>query len=349
MASVACLAAVVGHAQTAPDPGDPLARALAEAASAFAAETSTDQLWTDAKAGIETQPEDAQTRARGWPALVCARAAWLRRGSRCSPRVLRCVIRPSARTSPPSNASGRDWARRWAAQRPRRRRLDTIRPAALRALAEAAMPQVRINYDAGLEYGRNTQPEYGLYYVGVADAQRQFVALARTLTAAAGDAARRAPACDRSRGDRRRATRSAVALPAAGIVDRHSEFIVASSALKEARQYDARACAMARCCDSCKASQRTAMLRVAAARRLRGPRHAVAGVPRPARRGRVDHSIGLLFLERAEAALDANTAGRRADGRGDRDRRDCRGTSPPSSPRAPRRRRARGGYAARRP
>ena len=50
------------------------------------------------------------------------------------------------------------------------------------------MPQVRMNYDAGFEYGRNTQPEYGLYYVGVADAHQQFVVLARRWVPPAPDA-----------------------------------------------------------------------------------------------------------------------------------------------------------------
>ncbi len=51
-------------------------------------------------------------------------------------------------------------------------------PAAARALAEAALAQMPTYYDASLDYGRNTAPEYGLFYLGAARAQRDFIALA---------------------------------------------------------------------------------------------------------------------------------------------------------------------------
>ena len=158
-----------------------------------------------------------------------------------------------------------------------------MRPAALRALAEAAMPQVRINYDAGLEYGRNTEPQYGLYYVGVADAQHQFVALARTLTAPAADG-RAAPRL-RSIADEIAAVQrdllSMYRPPAS--TERHSEFIVASSALKEARQYDASGLRYAALLRLLQATQRTAMLRAGARPRRRGDRQSARGAPRPPR------------------------------------------------------------------
>ena len=205
--------AVVGHAQTPPATSDPLARAIAEAASAFAAETSTDPLWTDAKGGIETSLNDAQralAAGRRWFALERLSQA------RQSLLATRFALRhPAERARPRGVRTRVDAPRRDAWERGARAGpLDTMRPAALRALAEVAMPQVRINYDAGLEYGRNTQPEYGLYYVGVADAQRQFVALARTLTAPAGDATHGAAAAIDRRRDRGRPARSARAVSA---------------------------------------------------------------------------------------------------------------------------------------
>jgi hypothetical protein len=45
-------------------------------------------------------------------------------------------------------------------------------PAAARALAEAALAQVSVYYQASLDYGRNTAPDYGLFYLGAARAQR---------------------------------------------------------------------------------------------------------------------------------------------------------------------------------
>ena len=50
-------------------------------------------------------------------------------------------------------------------------------PAAARAFAEAALSQVPVYYEASLDYGRNTAPEYGLFYLGSAQAERDFVAL----------------------------------------------------------------------------------------------------------------------------------------------------------------------------
>ena len=50
-------------------------------------------------------------------------------------------------------------------------------PAAARALAEAALAQMPVYFEASLDYGRNTAPEYGLFYLGAAQAQRDFIAL----------------------------------------------------------------------------------------------------------------------------------------------------------------------------
>src|SRR5262249_49342724 len=57
-----------------------------------------------------------------------------------------------------------------------------LQPAAVRALAEAALPQVRIYYEASREYGRDTSPQYGLFYLGQAQAQRELVDFCRTLS-----------------------------------------------------------------------------------------------------------------------------------------------------------------------
>ena len=72
VAVLACITVVAGRAQNPPTTSDPLARVLAESSSTLAAETSTDQLWTDAKAGIETSLRDAERAlgaGRRWFAL----------------------------------------------------------------------------------------------------------------------------------------------------------------------------------------------------------------------------------------------------------------------------------------
>jgi hypothetical protein len=205
----------------------------------------------------------------------------------------------------------REWTRRGAtlaAAASKVLPLTSIQPALVRALAEVATAQVRINYDAGLEYGRNTQPEYGLYYVGVADAQRQFITLARGLTPARPDG-RTAPRLRSVAADIAVVQRDLLSLyqPPAS-VDRHAEFIVASSALKEARQYDAEGLRYAALLRFLQGTQRTAMLQRSAPSDTDAVAKQIASFRLRLDEGRIDHSIGLLFVERAEVALDTKTA-----------------------------------------
>jgi hypothetical protein len=55
-------------------------------------------------------------------------------------------------------------------------------PAAARAVGEAAWAEVPVYYGASLDYGENTAPEYGLYYLGAARAQLELARLAARLT-----------------------------------------------------------------------------------------------------------------------------------------------------------------------
>jgi hypothetical protein len=305
VAVLACITVVAGRAQNPPTTSDPLARVLAESSSALAAETSTDQLWTDAKAGIETSLRDAERAlgaGRRWFALE--RLAQARQSLLATQFALH---HPGERRD--LAAFEREWTRlgtTLGSTAPAAAPLDTVRPAALRALAEVAMPQVRINYDAGLEYGRNTQPEYGLYYVGVADAQRQFVALARTVSE---PDARTAPQLRTIADEIASVQHDLLSLyrPPAS-TERHSEFIVASSALKEARQYDASGLRYAALLRLLQATQRTAMLRNTTDPDAATLKTQLKTLRTRLESGGVDHSIGLLMLERAEAALDTDTA-----------------------------------------
>lgn len=181
-----------------------------------------------------------------------------------------------------------------------------LRPAAVRAIAEAELPDVRISYDASLSYARATDAGAGLFYLGEAEAHREMVELCRSLREPAEG---REPAC-RDIGpeiDALQARMLAVYRPPVSI-DRHGEFIGASAALKEARALNEAGAA------------RGALLRyLQAALRfqpLRGQPPAFdaaatpAGLDSFARRlgeAGVDHSIGRLFLEAAQADL-ADTA-----------------------------------------
>jgi hypothetical protein len=184
-------------------------------------------------------------------------------------------------------------------------RLEGVRPAALRALAEAALPQVRVFYDASLEYGRNTMPEYGLFYLGSAQAQRELAAFYRTLSAGPPQAT---PPLRSLAGELEALEAELLALyrpPAA--IDRHREFIGASAALKEARELDGLGLRYGALLRYLQATLRVAPLRPAApvggaelAERLRELRARLAA-------GNVDHSLGRLFVEAAEAELTAPT------------------------------------------
>ncbi|HTE56801.1 MAG TPA: hypothetical protein VK698_38370, partial [Kofleriaceae bacterium] len=186
------------------------------------------------------------------------------------------------------------------------RALDGVEPAALRAVAEAALPHVRLDYEASLEYGRNTMPIYGLFYLGSARAERDLVALCRSLS---GPATGTAPALrglgaelDALEGELLAAYR-----PPASI-DRHAEFIAASSAIKEARELDAAGLRRGALLRYLQAAVRAARVRppatfdraaLAARLRAHADRLAAAGV---------DHSVGQLFIEVGLDDLDAATA-----------------------------------------
>lgn len=182
-----------------------------------------------------------------------------------------------------------------------------LRPAAVRAVAEAALPQVRVYHDASLEYGRATDASAGLFYLGEAVAQREFVAFARTLDG--GSAAAREPAF-RALGpeiDALQAEMLAVYRPPVSI-DRHPEFIAASAALKEARELDGAGLARGALLRYLQATLRFQPLRPQppAFDAAATPAALAAFATRLAEAG-VDHSLGRVFLEAAEGDL-ADTA-----------------------------------------
>jgi hypothetical protein len=182
-----------------------------------------------------------------------------------------------------------------------------IAPAALRAIAEAALPQVRAYYESSLEYGRATMPKYGFLYLGMAQAQRDFARFCRTLSVASG---RRMPPVRSLAAelDALEAELLTAYRPPASI-EKHSDFIAASDALKEARELDAAGLRYGALARYLLAVQRLEPLRPL-------PRPPIAseilerrlsGWEARLSQGDIDHSIGHLYLEAAFADL-ADTA-----------------------------------------
>jgi hypothetical protein len=181
-----------------------------------------------------------------------------------------------------------------------------VQPAALRALGEAAIPQVRAYYVASLDYGRSTMPDDGLYYLGTAQAQRDFVELCRRLSVP--QSLRQPPLrplrteIESLQSDLLKAYRP----PAS--VDRHGAFITANATLKEARELDAaglRYGALLRYLD---AAQLVAPLRPAAPPLAPAElRKRLAEFSTRLSAGGIDHSIGRMILEGAQDEV-ANAA-----------------------------------------
>ncbi len=188
-----------------------------------------------------------------------------------------------------------------------------VQPAALRALGEAALPQVRIYYTASLEYGRSTMPDEGLYYLGNAQAQRELVDLCRRLSA---PSPLRPPPL-RSLGPEidklQRELVDAYRPPAS--VEKHGTFITANATLKEARELDSAGLRYGAMLRYLEAAQRLAPLRPAAP-----PLAATALKARlkefDARlsAGGIDHSIARMILEGAQDELASAAPGIRPAG-----------------------------------
>jgi hypothetical protein len=193
--------------------------------------------------------------------------------------------------------------------------LADVGPAALRAIGEAALPQVRVYYEASLDYGRSTVFDSGLFYMGSALAQRELRGLVREL---AQEGRARQPSL-RSLEPELRALESEIlaAYKPPASIDRHVDFIRASAAVKEARELDALGLRHGALLRYLQAVMRFAPVKAAAvppatAEPPPSPGHApapadaelghrLAAAEARLRSQEIDHTIGQLFLETAQA------------------------------------------------
>jgi len=294
------------------DPGakDPLAAEIARWSTFLRETNSPDENWKDLKQGLEpamARVESALEDDRRLLALERLAA------TRMNLAAFAYVSSFPADTLGDEAKLGAEWTRVGALLQAKsataaRSALEGVQPAAVRAEAEVALPQARNYYDTSLEYGRATGAWSGFFYLGVAQAQADFVSFCRSLSTRTELQPPKvrsiAAELDALEADLLKAYR-----PPASI-ERHAEFISASAALKEARELDAAGLRYG------------ALLRYLQAAMRIDPLRSGAKPPDPTElpkqleafesrlnQGGVDHSIGRLYLETAQSNLAAGGAG----------------------------------------
>jgi hypothetical protein len=183
-------------------------------------------------------------------------------------------------------------------------------PAAARALGEAAVPQIQGYYDASLDYGHATMPEAGIYYLASAEEQRAVADYIRKLSGPAAPG--KAPQL-RSIHPELEALQNemlSVYKPPLSI-DRHGEFITASSTLKEAFELDAAGLRYGALLRYLQAEQQFGPLRAqpASAPAAAALDNQMKDLAARLSAGGVDHSLGQLFLETAQSEQAMATPG----------------------------------------
>jgi hypothetical protein len=185
-----------------------------------------------------------------------------------------------------------------------------VRPALARAIGEAALPQVHELYQASLDYGRATTPRAGLHYLSEAEGQADLVTFCRTLAGAfphRGEPPVRA--LDGELDGLDAEVQAAFHPPASGT--HHADFVGASELLKEARELNAAGLRYGALLRYLQASLAARPLRPAPAPETVAPATLARQLEELDRRlgaGEIDHSIGRLFLEMAQAHYAAREA-----------------------------------------
>jgi hypothetical protein len=297
--------ALVTHATDAPKAGDPLAAEIARWKAFATAPGPSGEIWDSVRQGGEPLLLRAeQALADGRRLLALQRLAAAREGFFAA-RYLYGLAAPERQDPARFEAEWRrvgDELKRDLAP-PGADALSGVGPAAVRAIGEAALPQVRVYYEASIEYGQNTQPDAGLYYIGSALAQRDLTSLLRSVSARAAAP----PPPLRSLAPELAALEKEVlaAYRPPASIERHTDFIRASASLKEAHELDALGLRYGALLRYLQAAQRFAPVRDVPA----GPASALEARLREhdarlASRER-DDTIGRLFLETAQSLAGA--------------------------------------------
>ncbi len=311
LAAAAVATASLASIAAAPPHADPLAAAIQSWSQYLKANASKDEMWLQIKESATPamgRVEDAMQGGRRLLALQ--RLAGVQpdlEASRYLGRLPAAERNSDAAFEAAWARLGKDLAKELGAPSPAA--LEGVTPAAVRAVGEASVPAVRVFYEASLEYERNTMPEVGFYYLGVAQAQRDLAAFCRTLSSPSN---LRPPPARRLQGELdllEGELLSAYRPPAS--IDRHREFITASSTLKEARELDGAGLAYGAMLRYLQAVLRVAPLtgRVPALTADEAKARLAPLRQRLSEAGGVDQSIGRIFLEAGEADASSAAAG----------------------------------------
>lgn len=179
------------------------------------------------------------------------------------------------------------------------------------ALAQASAMQARQTFDASPAYGEATEPLFGMYYLAQGVSYLDHAAFVARAGASLRSAGERPPKL-RSLAYEIRALRDEMlaAYKPPLSIDRHPEYIGASSATKEALEYEAAGLREAALLRYLQAALRFVPLQPSAAPL---PATALAAKMDAARKQLaepgVDHSIGTLFLEVAASDVDTASSG----------------------------------------
>ncbi len=174
-------------------------------------------------------------------------------------------------------------------------RATTVRGSAFhRALAEAALGEVRVYHEASLEYGHATQPLFGLFYIGQAFASRDTDAFVAGLSAEPEGALPPLRSLEPELDALESELLAAYEPPRS--IDDHPRFIAASGALKQARELDAAGLRFGALLRYLEAALRSAVLRGQPQPIDETAARAKAAEWEP-RLAAGDHSLARLFVE----------------------------------------------------
>jgi hypothetical protein len=290
---------------------DPLAGEIARRETFLRTNPATDELWSQIKNVCE--PAMARTEAAlkdGRRLLALVRLASVQANLAAAAHAQRY----SAAQNKDEAAFEAEWTRIGSTLGdelgpPSPGALEGVQPAAVRAVGEAALPQVRVYYEASLDYARSTGPQYGLFYIGAAQAARELAAFCRTLSTPLELRSPPLRSLDVELDELEGELLSAYRPPAS--IDHHPDFIRASALLKEARELDAAGLRYGALLRYLQAAQRTAELRAGAAPPdLARVASRLAELGKRLSSGGIDNSLGRLFVESAEDDLAGTTPDR---------------------------------------